>query len=493
MNLNIWQETKPVGSNVLVGAIYKNSAPTVLVDHYTFPGAYTGQTQLHTFAGLQNVVYIYKLFESPDGLATGVVRNQFEIQPNSNTYNVRDDLYLIADISSFFASGGSTYGADSSLVGWNWRLERKGQGTQNPGIEYVKTKGGIDTTIDDTDADGFRLATGDLIGPNEQFIIHFQPQLAATSTAGAPSLISATTILTANTTLDNSAVGQCYWLMGAGGYFEVTLPDLATVPDNVPIYFLSDGGSHINASIKCFTGQKIQWYKNQTDWSTNTLATRMVLGQVEKQAFYCVTMPDATKRWVMLFPADGANSVGQIIHSYSRIGMNNLFLDGNQSLSRTTYARLWDWIQALDASCIVSGGSWNATQTVDGQTYNINHGKFSTGNGTSTFGVPKIYDYGFLRAKDGTVGSASYQGFPGDLQFLQLLNHTHESLSGYRGYNGKGTRTIDSYYNAERTLASDLSSPPFNTPGANNQGFQLARIGAENRPDNVGIYLSIKI
>jgi hypothetical protein len=102
---------------------------------------------------------------------------------------------------------------------------------------------------------------GDLIDPNEQFIIHFMPQLAASTSADAPSLIKATNILTANTTLDNSCIGQSYWLMGAAGFFEVQLPDLNTVPDNEPVFFLSDDGSHINVSVKCFPGQVMQYYK----------------------------------------------------------------------------------------------------------------------------------------------------------------------------------------------------------------------------------------
>lgn len=471
-------------------ALSKKSAQSVILHTFALPKPYSAQTQLHTFVGVDNVMWYYQLFESPDSTATGTVRNFFDIQPNQNSYNVRDDLYLISDIAAFFPSGGTTYGPDSSLVGWNWSLERIAQGTQQINVKYVKTKAGVDTTQDDLDADGWRLGVpGDLIGPNEEWCIHFLPQLAATSSPSTMSLISATNILTANTTLDNSAIGQAFWLMGGGGYFEVQLPDAATVPDNQPIYFMSNGGAHINVSLKCFPGQQIQWFKNQSDLNSNTLASRIVLGQVENMAIYKVTMPDSSLRWVILYGAEGAKAVGEIVHSYSRIGLNYLFLDGAQNLSRTTYARAWDFISGLDASCLVSGGSWNATTVIDLVTYNINHGKFSDGDGSTTFGVPKMYDYGFLRGVDG--GGR----FPGSFEALQQLAHTHDTSTGAmplqpNGIGGLGTK---GGYNGTATRHSDLTSQQYNIPGPNTQGFQLARIGGENRPSNTGIYMSMKI
>lgn len=497
MNLSIYQETKPVGGNQLVMALSKKTAQTVILHTFALPTPYTGQTQLHTFLGLENVVWYYQLFESPDGSPTGTVRNYFDIQPNQNSYNTRDDLYLVADISPFFVSGPSatTYGPDPSLIGWNWSLERIAQGTQQINVKYIKTKGGVDTTQDDLDADGWRLGVaGDLIGPNEEWCFHFLPQLAATSSPGAVSLISATNILTANTTLDNSAVGQCFWLMGGGGYFEVQLPDAATVPDNQPIYFMSNGGAHVNVSLKCFAGQQIQWFKNKADLASNTLASRIVLGQIENMALYKLTMPDSSFRWVILYGAEGVKAVGEIVSSYSRIGLNYLFLDGTQGLSRTTYARAWDFISGLDPSCVVTALQWAATTIIDSQTYNTNHGKFNSGDGVSTFGLPKVFEFGFLRAKSGVSGIGS-DGFPGDMNALMLLTHKHDSYTGLipGAPRGKGASKSAGKYGGAATTETDLVSEPYRNVGANTVSAPVTRCGAENRPDNYGVYMSMKI
>jgi hypothetical protein len=493
MNLNLWQQTKPVGINQLVMALYKASAENVLFASFPLPGPYSGQTQLHTFAGIPQVTYKYKLYESPDGTATGVVRNYFDIEPGQNTYNTRTPLYLVADTSAFFPSGGTSYGPDSSLIGWNWRLERVGQGSQRPDVKYVKTKGGIDTTIDDTDADGWRVAIeGDVIGQNEEWVIHFERQLAASTTGDAPSLIKATNILTANTTLDNSCIGQSYWLMGAAGFFEVQLPDLNTVPDNEPVYFLSDDGSHVNVSVKCFPGQVMQYYKSAGDLTSRTRATRYILGQQEKQAFYKITLPDGSLRWLLLFPTDGAAHVGRLVHSWDRAGINEIFLDGTTGLSKSVYVRLWERISA-SPEAIVPAANWNITQTLDGIVQNVNHGKFSD-NG-ATFGLPKVYEYGFLRAKSGASGGSSSDGYAGDFQSLQLKTHKHEQTVGNIPGSPNGFGDVQNYgkYNGQINIAQDLTDIPWRTVGPSERSQKLVALGNENRPDNIGVYISMKI
>jgi len=503
MNLSLYQQTKPVGAgNSLVMALSKKTAPTVILHSFELPGPYTGQTQLHTFAGIDNVMWYYQLFESPDGTPTGVVRNYFDVEPNANTYASRDDLYLTADVSDFFVSGpGGGYGmnpagVDASLVGWNWSLERVGQGTREVGVKYIKTKvvGGVvvDTTNDDTDATGWRpLIDGDYVGPNEEWCIHFYPQLQAVASPTTSNLISATRILTANTTLDNTAIGQSFWLKGAGGYFEVTLPDASTVPDNEPLYFMSDGGSHINVGIKCFAGQTFQWYKNAADLASDTRATRIILGQQEKIAFYKVTIDDSSVRWLMLYGGEEAKLVGDILPSHSKI-QHNVVLANGQTLSKTIYVRLWEWVQALEASATVAAGSYDAVDEYDGINYFINHGKYCSVD-SSTFKVPTLHagaasGVGFLRMVDGTtrtVGSLQVDGVP---------DHQHEGTAGTLpiALFGQGpTPRTKGNYNGQAAGKTDLTSLNGLIVGST---FQLTdKSTYESRPVNFGVYGLIRI
>src|SRR5271170_2824879 len=136
MNLDIFQETNPVsGSNILVGALYLDG---VFQSSQQYTGPYEGQTQEMVFPSLQNVVYEYRCYESPDGGPDGTIRNDFFVQPSASGYQTRDDLYLIAGVSTNMIANGinNAYGPDTSLPGWNWSLEHVTQGTQQYAVQY---------------------------------------------------------------------------------------------------------------------------------------------------------------------------------------------------------------------------------------------------------------------------------------------------------------------------------------------------------------------
>lgn len=493
MNLSLWQKTDPVPAGfTLVMAISKSSAKSIILNTYELPLPYTGQTQLHTFSGLQNVLYYYQLFLSPSHDATGTVQNYFDVQPNVNAYNVRDNLSLRADISPFIASGTNFYGVDSSLVGWNWYLERLNAGSINYGELWTKTKGGVDTTIDDMDADGWRLTgTGDLIGNDERFVIHFYPQLQATSTQQDSALISQTILLTATTTLTNSAAGQAFILQGGGGYFQVNLPDIATVPDSTPIHFNSAGGNHVNVGIAAFAGQAFEWYDNQTNLGSNTRSTIIYLGQCQNIWIMRFTYPDGSKRWQVFGDTDGIRCVGEIMYDYSKIPLNTVQLAG-QTLSRVNYARLWAWVQNLEPGCLIADGSFNATTTLDGVAYFINRGKFTTGDGSTTFRVPLLYSgtasgIGFLRMIDGSGR------LPGSFQADAIQDHQHEETIGDLPATlfGKGKIRDRGNYNFHASNPTDLTGHPGLIVGGTFQDSQ--KLSYESRPVNIGVYGLIRI
>jgi hypothetical protein len=413
MNLDLFQQTfsVPIG-NSLVMAIYKASAPSVLIASYQLPGPYVGQTQLHTFTGLQQVVYNYALYESPDGGADGTILNSFSIQPNISSFNTRDPLTLIANTSAYFASGTNFYGPDPSLIGWNWYPDIPGIGILTYGVDYVKTVNGTPTTQDDTTANGYQyLAAGYSIGDEEKAVLVFLPQLAA-STSVSGTIVSGTTLLTANTTLTNSAAGQAFLLQGSAPALGITIPATSTMPDNEPIFINSAGGSHVNAGLLAAAGDTFEWYNNATLLGSATRATSLYLGQCESIGLYKWTYPDSTRKWLIFQGGEGMRMVGEILYDYSLIPLNSVFCNG-QLLSRTAYARLWNWVNTSGMT-VVADAIWNNTSTYNGVTYQSNWGYFSKGDGSTTFRMPKLWTYSYLRCKSGATGSGYGNGFSGD-------------------------------------------------------------------------------
>jgi hypothetical protein len=413
MNINLWQQTFPVtAGHTLVAAIYKASAPTVLIASFPFPGAYTGQTQLVTFTSLPAVVYNYILYDSPDGGADGTQLNAFDIQPNISSFNTRDPLTLVANTSSYFASGTNFYGPDPSLIGWDWYPDIPGIGILAYGVDYVKTVNGTPTTQDDTTANGYQyLASGYSIGDAEKAVLVFLPQLAA-STSVSGTIVSATTLLTANTTLTNSAAGQAFLLQGSAPALSITMPATSTMPDNEPIFINSAGGSHVNAGLLAAAGDTFEWYNNATLLASATRATSLYIGQCESIGLYKWTYPSGARRWLIFQGGEGMRMVGEIIYDYSMIPLNTVFCNG-QLLSRTAYARLWAWVNASGTN-IVADSAWNHTSTYNGVAYQDGWGYFSSGDGSTTFRVPKLWTYSYLRLKAGVNGAGYGNGFSGD-------------------------------------------------------------------------------
>lgn len=357
-------------ANYLVAAIYDASAPSVLVDSIPLPKPYTGASINISFLNVDPIVYDFILWESADTTPTGVQRNTFSLQPSNQTVQVRADLYLIADLTPGFASGGNSY-TDTTLAGWTYGLERVPQGTLPLGLAYTTT------------ATSWTLfAAGDVISPGEAFVLHFLP-IAINTPLQTPNQLSGTVIITGNTSLSNTDVGKGFLIQGAGPVLTITLPDIGIVGDLKFMNFYSSGGSHVNANIIPFGSNTILW----------PTSTKIVLGQCEQLKLF-----KANGVWNVDASSLGIIMVGEIVEQYKKQPINTLF--GNGALvSRTTYSRLWDYVQSLESGVVVPDANWANTDT-DGNF--INKGRYSFGDGSTTFRVPLLYLYGFTKGIDGS-------------------------------------------------------------------------------------------
>src|SRR5579859_4606367 len=409
-NFNISGSPNTPGNDLIV-ALYDPSNPSSFPASPVFQQAITtgfpGPFSI-TATGLQAIVYNFYLWENSTPTVGGAVRNQFSLQPTIQTLRVRTDLYLTTDVSTGLSSTSPTYtDPTTSLAGWSYDLEQVGYGTLQVGV-------GNDYTIDGTTGN-WTLLTGN---PNTQqkFVIHFLPIVSNQPiSVMAPSLVSSYKLITstAGGTLTNSDMGKLIAIQGASTAITVTLPSISSVSDNQSIFLISSGGIHKNAIIAAAGSDAFQWlqYSNQV-----TAQTQMILGQSEQM----LIIKNAGV-WNVVQISDGVKMVGDLIYDYNLFPINTIQCSG-QLVNRADYPRLWNFVQKLDASCLVTETTWTQTSTVGGVSYNINHGCFSQGDGTSTFRLPKLWDtgFGFLRAVDGvTRKAASYE-----IETIKQHDHT---------------------------------------------------------------------
>ncbi len=459
MDINLSISAAPgITTDYLIVAVYAATAPGTLVQSQGFAAPHTAARNIE-FTDLDPVPHQVFIYQNATNTAGGVIRHNFLYDPSYQSAKTREDLVLTAGSTVDDPVVGTNSFTRTDLAGWSYDIERRGFGTMIEGLDVVTN----------TSHTTFTLQGTDVFAASEIFILHFQPQIITITPTQSPSagvLFTQLVTVTADLTLDAAAVGKCYSLQGAGDHLTVTLPPLSGIPDNKLISFLSDGGSHITAILKAAGTDSLSFLNN-----------------VGTQAFLCqgdrLSLFKSGGRWNVYQPFGLFAQVGEIVHDMRTGKLNTTF--GNGGLrSRLAYARLWDEVQKLDASELVSDTEWNDTSLVGGVPKN-NKGKYSTGDGSTTFRVPLLYAPGFLRGVDGTTRKAGTFGAGA------VEKHQHDTNSGeldMYGTSGLPVRRRGNYSGAANGK-TDLTDT-----GQDMTGMALA---TETRPPSTGIYLLIRI
>lgn len=460
----------------LYGVVAEATSPNV-------PVANTGQLapphnsgrQL-SFTGLNPVIHIFTLYETNGIATTGTIRLQFRFDPQFPGVEIRADLWIKAGTTPGFAVGDNKYvDPDDSLEGWDYTLDIPGGiGPREPDQDYTQDSENNPTL---TDPD-YQTQDG------ERWVFRFQPKAITynpTANDGGSALFSGEMTITADTALTNDEVGNIFLLASATSKLVVTLPDIETVGTRKILPFLSEGGSHINAVLECFTGQKIKWKGDEL--------TEIAIGQCELIHLYKWVNPDddTDVAWRVLHADTGCRTVGEKIYldeipdATDEKWRNCLLLDGRE-LDRDVYPRLWEYASQLGASLLVSEATWNTA--TDG--VYTHKGKFSTGDGSTTFRIPLYTGIGFLRGVDGSTRLA------GSYEAPMLLDHKHEETVGTLPSSLFGigaTNRLIGRYNGTGTGKTDLTSSPVKTDGT----AAIASLGSNNSPANIAQYCLIRV
>lgn len=448
-------------SNYFVFGLYDSTAPNTLLEKIVPTKPYGNPLQIQfTYNCLNGHVYLIKLWESPDDTATGVVRNSTSVTVKGYKVKVKMDEYLTVGTTSGLTAGETSY-TNTDWQGWDYNLERVGMGTMFP-------QGAVNVANPDysqKETGGFDLLRdGDSFQPEEKFVVRFVPQAVEAAPDGTPSpLFSNGRAITTDETLTTEDIGTALILQGISSTLNVTLPLLASVPDFSFFYIFSCGANHINAKILCSGTDKIFYPSDRSS---------VILGQCEQAFIY-----KAFGKWQIMNDLQGVKSVGEILYKYSKDDLNTHFLDGTLA-NRADYPRLWEYVQTLDSSEVVTDTVWN--NTVGGAN---NKGKWSTGDGSTTFRFPQLYNVETLRPVDGTEK-------PGVFRKNQGIDHQHDTLGKVGGpsANGTGPTKYRGYFTQGGNATTDLTSKP-----TDNTGTVLTTFGSKNLVDTYGVYASVRI
>lgn len=397
------------------------------------------------FTGLNPVIHIGKLFETDGSSTTGTVLANFSLDPQFSSFEVRPDLFIYGGDTEGFDVGSNVYADPAdSLDGWDYSLEVNGT-TLDPATEYS-----VDEHNNPTIQDGTNIAGGEgfsyQVYEGEKWVFHFKPRLVAfTDTPQRIQLFNTTEVITADRTLTVDDVGKNFIVASDTSAITITLPLLADIPENRQMFFLSDGGSHINAKF-ITQGSDDIWYLYDR--------SAIILGQGETLQLY-----KYGGKYRVSNDLPGVRDVGQFVYTYQTTFINSLFADGSL-VSRSVYARLWEYVSTqLSPSQLVSDAVW-----FDGS----NYGRYSTGDGSTTFRVPALRN--FQRGVDGVIRTA------GDFSEMSIQQINVPVPQG-NSFTGPGP--------AGRTGRGGVNPNTFN--------ITIGSPADETKPKDNGVYIGIKI
>lgn len=454
MNINLSISPAPGITNYLIASAYEASNPNVAVSFQVLPHPLVADVNI-TFINLNPVVHNVIIWENTTPVPGGSIRHKFIYDPEyaNATVSVRDDLFLTVGAGGDNPVAGTSDFTLASLQDWLYTVERRGYGSMQPTVDIDITLNRETISLIKTDGEG----NVDVFGEGEVFILHFEPKIVTNQpieSQNSGRIFSATETLTVNTTLIAAGVGKAYKIQGENDTITITLPAINTMPENRHIAFISEGGSHKNATIKAAGSDTIEWL--------NTTRQTIILGQSERVWIYVIGGV-----WVVSSAYGGFSRVGEIYMSYDNSDINAVFANG-ALLSRDVYARLWQWVQLADPSLIVTDTNWNNLAL------NL-RGKFSFGDGSTTFRVPLLTLTGFLRGVDGSSRIA------GSYEAESIGPHTH-TVNIYGQKRGTGSAP-------DNEAASKSQSSGFGSSGT---WTSNANAGSETKPSNVGVYYMIR-
>jgi len=459
MDINLSISEAPLVTQNIAIRIYKASAPSVIVAVQEFTPPHSSPRNI-TFTGLDPVVFIVNTFETPGDPTTGTLRHSFIYDPSFQSATVKEPDTIV------FAGGETSY-ENADWAGFTPELViRNTAGPLSEPDQITWRLNGSSEII------GFNLVgIGNEFSPGEQVVVTFVPKIVTyTPSVESAKFITDTNVITSSRALNATDAGKMLLVQGSGTSVALTLPTIGTTDTYLMYTIVSEGGNHVSVDITVAGGGATIFY----------FGARTSLNLIQGERAWIVYTGTG---YMVLSEIQGVLRVGDILHQFDKDStvQGALFADG-RLLNRTQYKRLWEFVQQLDSSLLITDAAWSGAAT--------EHGKFSTGDGTTTFRIPRLYTDGFLRGVDGTTRLA------GAHEDDAVLNHQHIAPSvgadnpggGLIGY-GKATDQAAAFTALYTTATSgfrDLVSNPSDTDGT------YTGNATENKVNNAGVYLMIR-
>ena len=456
-------------TNDIRAAVFVANGSAAVIQSITESGTHNNREWV--FYGLpDNTNYIFKIQQRVGGVWIDIPGFNFTFTSGDSSINYRPPVIIQSDVTTGFVSNTNSVTFDGSAVGgvnkddwrgWDIEIERIGIGTMKPGVDYSFNKNTGVFTL---------LVTGDVFASLEYFNVTFilQTQVGG-GTNDAGTLFSANKVITSDYTVTTSDFGKKLIVEASGTFLTLTLPDISTIPENKLLFIETGIGNHINIALNTYSNS--QYFKYLMPNKTN-----IYLGKCETISIYKQIQADTTQVWRLNDNDSNIKTVGNHFHSYTDASdiLNALLLDGGgeEGISATDYARLYEYVLSLDPSLVCSYADWSTGN---------NKFKYSYKDATSgLFRIPDTRDM-FIRNSGTARAAATFQDHA-------LMSHRHINPAASNNGSLPFGKSLLNIINATifGTGTSSTNKNPLTSDPCDNSGTVLtSNIDTETRPKNV--------
>lgn len=473
--LQIFTGAYPLISHDITINVYAETDESAIVATLTHAPPHLADTW--SFAGLDRVNYLFKIFETSGGtILQQLADNMYVVPASVGGVNTKATEQIQADVTTGFTSGVNTVTFDGTSGAEDWRGWEISTLSRLGGIGDMKKGSGLDYTWNKNTGQLLLQQAGDVFAPNEWFNVEFEDQITDGSTSVPVNLPLFRTplIKTVNYSVSAGDFGGVIIADPADIYIEFQLPDIATVVAGrvLDFEFRRSATSTLFTKDRCAkiltaTGQVIDWMKggrNDLFFCPN-----------ENFSVYKFIDPSGpTSIWRIRYPFGNWLRVGEQVGDDSvPDNMFNKILFNGASIDWLQYARLYnDYVLNLPGSQVCNYDDWATGDNI----YKYSLANSSNPANAGQFHIPNRQGQ-FERITDGTR-------LPGHLQGQQMPDHRHEETVGTlpTPLFGRGAvNRLKGRYNDQDHGFCDFSGPAIDAGG------NIMPTGADLRPGNIAI------
>jgi hypothetical protein len=398
----------PSITNDLIAVLYKTTAPGAEIARILDDSDHSSP-QNFQFSDLDPGTYIVVIHESPDGSTLGNIRHDFWVDAVTNQLLLERKFYRVAGGDTYDPAVDTTKIIDPYFVGKNIT------GIFQQGNRYLRAdKSEWSVNEDGEIVFGLDSVGGQQIKNWENAVWAVEITYAQEATGVGAQQYGDMVLITEDITINSTHYNRTIYARSVANKLIVTVPALASIPENKGFTLIHDGGAAINVILQLQPGDVVRFFGD----SYNDI----ILGIGEGIRCLKKTVSGTPYLWVEPLNNQWAR-VGEIIHGRELLP-NSVILNADE-YDLSIYVRLGRLVAGLPGDQIVDYATFDTTATIDGEEVYTKRGFFAMDYVNNKCKVPDLQNQALRFLKAGADSSRVDQK-SGGYQHHKVGPHTQE-------------------------------------------------------------------